>query len=127
MFCTLFLNIDFIESRYHIKTPIQPPLSEKCLFYLVLTVSRYLTEPFYKCNGCVVCGHGTDTYRNKISSIQRRAARIILAKPRGSTKTDIFHDLKWLSFDDMCRYHTALLIYKTVHNLAPIYMNDILT
>ena len=76
--------------------------------------------------GCVVWGHGTNTYRNKISSIQKRAARIILAKPRGFTKADLFHDLQWLSFDDRCRYHTALLIYKTAHNLAPIYMNDIL-
>ena len=75
---------------------------------------------------CLVWGHVANTYRNKISSIQRRAARIIVAKSRRSTKTDLFHDLHWLSFDDRCRYHTALLIYKTVHNLAPIYMNDIL-
>ena len=55
---------------------------------------------------CVVWGHGANTYTNKIFSIQRRAARIILAKSRGSTKTDLFHDLYWLSVDDRCRYHT---------------------
>ena len=34
---------------------------------------------------------------------------------------------RWLTFTDRCKYHTALLVYKTLNHMAPSYMSDIIT
>ena len=39
----------------------------------------------------------------------------------------LFKRLKWLTFTDRCKYHTALLVYKTFNHMAPSYMSDIIT
>lgn len=74
---------------------------------------------------CVVWGQNGH-YKNKISKIQRRIARIILNKPNRSPSTNLLDGLNWMSFENRCKYHTALLVFKTMNNDSPEYMHDIL-
>ena len=63
---------------------------------------------------------------HKVAQIQKRIARIILNLPKRSKSADLLNELQWLTFNDRVCYHTALLVYKTINNLAPVYMKDIL-
>ena len=40
---------------------------------------------------------------------------------------DLFTQLRWLSFGNRCNYHTALLIYKSLNNLTPKYIKDLIS
>ena len=77
--------------------------------------------------GCLVWGKGTNSYVNKINSLQKRIAKIILGKSKRAPSTDLFKELKWLNFSDRCRYHSAVLVYKTLNNMAPSYMSEIVS
>jgi len=59
--------------------------------------------------------------------LQKRAARLILNKTVRTPTPGLFKQLKWLSFSDRCKYHTSILIYKTLNNMAPSYMTDIIS
>ena len=37
------------------------------------------------------------------------------------------NQLKWLRFSDRCKYHTYIPVYKTLNNMAPLYMTDIVS
>jgi hypothetical protein len=45
---------------------------------------------------CTVWGKDTYSYINKVNSIQKRAAKIILNRPIRSPTLDLFNKLKWL-------------------------------
>ena len=59
--------------------------------------------------------------------LQKRAAKVILQKPNRTPSKELFLQLKWLSFNNRCKYHTAILIYKCVNNQTPEYLNNIIT
>ena len=82
---------------------------------------------FYQLWITVALSWGKNSHcKSKISTIQRRAARLILNKPKRSASCKLLGEVEWLSFDDRCKYHTALLVFKTMQNDAPQYMCDIL-
>ena len=58
---------------------------------------------------------------------QKRIARLILAKPKRSPTSELFKQLNWLTFTDRCKYHCAVIVYKTMNNMTPIYMSEIIT
>ena len=59
--------------------------------------------------------------------LQKKAARILLGASMRTPSKDLFTQLKWLSFGNRCNYHTALLIYKSLNNLTPKYIKDIIS
>ena len=72
-------------------------------------------------------GENTNSYINKVFLIQKRAAKIILNRPIRTPTLDLFHELKWLTFNYRVKYHTAIMVYKYQNNMTPTYMNDILS
>ena len=40
---------------------------------------------------------------------------------------DLFNELQWLSFSDRCKYHSSVLIYKTLNYTAPSYMSEVVS
>jgi len=66
-------------------------------------------------------------YINKILILQNRAAKLILDKPIRTPTDGRFKHLKWLTFTDSCKYHTAILVYKTLNYMAHSCMSDIIT
>ena len=92
----------------------------KALFY-----NAYFLPIFDYC--CTVWGKNNKTYINKIYMAQKRIARLILAKPKRSPTSKLFKQLNWLTFTDRCKYHCAVIVYKTMNNMTPIYMSEIIT
>jgi len=55
------------------------------------------------------------------------AAKLILNKPIRTPTDGLSKQLKWLTFTNRCKYHTALFVYKTLNHMALSYMSDIIT
>ena len=87
--------------------------------------NSYILPIFDYC--CVIWGKDNKRYINKIHILQKRVAKIILNKPMRSPTEGLFKQLNWLSFNDRCKYHTSVLVYKVINHMAPTYMSDILT
>jgi len=92
----------------------------KQMFY-----NAYLVPIFDYC--ITIWGKPNKSSINKVNNLQKRAARLILNKPVRTPTPGLFKQLKWLSFSDRCKYHTSILIYKTLNNMAPSYMTDIIS
>ena len=105
----LFKNISYFVSN-----------DMKLLFYnaYILPIFDY---------GCTIWGKGNTSYIKKVHTLQRRICKLILKKPTRTPSAGLFRELHWLSFSDRCKYHAAVLVYKTLHNMAPEYMSEILT
>ena len=63
---------------------------------------------------------------NQIHKIQLRICKIMLDLPMRSTSKSIYEDLQIMSFDNRCMYHVAVLVFKTLNNMAPSYMTELL-
>ena len=62
---------------------------------------------------------------DKLQSILRAAARLVLQLPYRSSVTDLMHqELHWLDVQSPVRYKIGLLVYKCLHGLAPRYLSD---
>ena len=62
---------------------------------------------------------------NKLQSVLRAAARLVLQLPYRSSVTDLMHQqLHWLDIQSRVRYKIGLLVYKCLHGLAPRYLSD---
>lgn len=61
---------------------------------------------------------------NTINKLQKQTARLILDKDYFTPSDQMFRELGWLTFADCVQYQQALLVYKTLNNLAPPYMKN---
>ena len=62
---------------------------------------------------------------DKLQSVLRAAARLVLQLPYRSSVTDLMHQqLHWLDIQSRVRYKIGLLVYKCLHGLAPQYLSD---
>ena len=71
-------------------------------------------------------GKSKQSHTKKILKLQKRAARIILAKPTRTPSKEMLKTLNWLTFDSRCNYHTAIIVYKALNDLTPAYIKDII-
>ena len=61
----------------------------------------------------------------RIIKLQKRAAQIILKVDYMTPSLEMFKTLQWLSFPQRIKYHTTLMIYKTLNGHAPEYLIDL--
>jgi hypothetical protein len=105
--------------------------------YLFNRISKYLTSETKKIYynayilpiidyGVISWGQCSKINKDRIINFQRRFAKLVLGKSDSSTNAQLFSELEWLSFNDRIKYHTASLVYKTLHNLAPQYLHDLI-
>jgi len=67
--------------------------------------------------------HGiTDSLFRRLQSIQNAAARLITGTWRRDHITPVLRDLNWLPVRRRVDYKLALLVYKSLHGLAPPYL-----
>ena len=92
----------------------------KKLFY-----NSYIMSTFDYC--CPVWAKSKQTHIRKITTLQKRAGKIILQKPMRTPSIEIFERLKWLTFENRINYHTGILVFKTLNNQCPEYMKDIIS
>ena len=61
----------------------------------------------------------------RLLKLQKRAARIILNADIMTPSQRMFNELKWLPFPQRVKYHTCIMVYKGLNDLAPDYINDL--
>jgi len=95
------------------------------VFYVFLcrSVCWFLYGPF--CHGALKLDISTLFTTFFLYKIQKRAARLILMKPNRTPSISLFNTLVWLTFDNILKYHTAVLVYKAFNNQAPKYISDL--
>ena len=73
---------------------------------------------------CSVWGCAGDTTLQKLQNMQTRAASIVTDSPYNKTSLPLISQLGWLNIKEMIDFETATMVYKSLHGLAPPYMQD---
>ena len=76
--------------------------------------------------GCNTWSATTSSNIERISKLQKRAARIILQAEYLTPSSLMFDELGWLSIPRRLMYNKALLTFKALNNLTPAYISDLL-
>ena len=71
-----------------------------------------------------IWGQTSKENHNRIIKLQKQAARLILNKDYTNPSAELFNELDWQLFPDSVQYQQALLVYKSLNNLASNYMKD---
>ena len=74
---------------------------------------------------CVIWSRCNKSSISKISILQKRCAKIILRKPIRTPSLSLFREMEWLSFENRCKYHTAILVHKCLQGHTPSYLQAI--
>ena len=64
---------------------------------------------------------------HKLQLVQNTAARIITGTSRHDHITPVLFSLHWLPVEYRIQFKLLLLVYKSLHNLAPVYISDLIT
>jgi len=73
---------------------------------------------------CTIWGNCSKDLLDSMLKFQKRAARIILNKDYDYPSDELFKELKWMKFSDRVTYKKSLLVYMSINNIAPSYLND---
>jgi len=73
---------------------------------------------------CSIWGQTSQENLITINKLLKQAARLILDKDYSTPSAEMLHELQWQTFPESVHYHQALLVYKSLNNLAPPYMKD---
>lgn len=76
--------------------------------------------------GCNTWGTTSNANIERLSKLQKRAARIILQADFMTPSTLMFEQLGWLSVPKRLLYNKAVLTYKALNNLTPSYISNLL-
>ena len=112
-----------VSSKVHLLKRISNflTLDMKQLFY-----NLYIAAFIHFDYGCISWNHCKSAFTNRIIKLQKRAACIILKKPRKTCSKSNFTLLKWVNIKGRRKYFTILMVYKTLHGLAPPYMSNLI-
>ena len=111
------------ENGYTISSPMS----------LRLRWAKNIQKIFYKSfilplndYGCNTWSATTSSNIERISKLQKRAARIILQAEYLTPSSLMFDELGWLSIPRRLMYNKALLTFKALNKLTPAYISDLL-
>ena len=108
---------------YHIRriAKIQKNMSEDSTAALV---HAFITCRLDNCNALL---YGLPNYLiQRLQAVQNCAARLVSCKPRYARATPILRELHWLPVESRIIFKILLLVYKSLNNLAPAYINSLL-
>ena len=94
---------------------------------LTADAAKTIVHAFVACrlDYCNSMLHGiTDSLFRRLQSIQNAAARLITGTRRRDHITRVLRDLHWLPVRRRVDYKLALLVYKSLHGLAPPYLAE---
>ncbi len=63
---------------------------------------------------------------NKLQRIQNAAARLITKTPRRDHITPVLKELHWIPVSMRCEFKILTLVFKSLHNMTPPYLNETL-
>ena len=64
--------------------------------------------------------------QNRLQRVQNNAARLILKVPKSEHITPFLKELHWLPIHLGIKYKIALLCFKALNGLCPLYIEDLL-
>ena len=96
------------------------PLPARLAFYNCLSLSL-----MDYC--CVVWGNTSKENLDRIHRLQKRAAQLILDADYKAPSLPLFIKLNWLPIYECIKYFRCLTVFKTLNNLAPSYLQDLVT
>ena len=110
-----------INSRLFLLSKIKIYLDKKSriLFFF----NSYILPIFDYCSN--VWGNLNDEGIQRITKLQKRAARIILDAPFLTPTRELFENLNWLSFCDRISYNKFVLVHKILHDKTPNYLKKL--
>ena len=76
--------------------------------------------------GSMVWGTTSASNLDRISKLQKRAARVILHADFKTPSADMCENLSWLPIHKRLKYNKAVFTYKAINDLAPQYITDLL-
>ena len=87
-----------------------------------------IVEPHFR-NCCSVLGCCGETLLDKLQKLQNRAARIVTnsSYSYNASPLPLIGSLGWLTIKEMIEFETATTVYKSLHGLAPEYMQLMFT
>ena len=68
---------------------------------------------------------GNDNIKNRIVRLQKCAGRLILGAENNTPSVELFKTLRWQNFPERVKFHKALLMYKCMNNIAPVYLSNL--
>lgn len=88
-----------------------------------LTFYNYYIKPYFdQC--CSVWGNCSKEDSDTLLKLQKQAARLIIDAHSRASSDSLFEQLHWLPQNSI-EFHQALLMYKSLTNLAPDYMSSL--
>ena len=106
-----------ISSRLLLFSKVKKYLDKRCR---ILFFNAYILPIFDYC--CTIWGNCNDEGIQRITKLQKRAARFILDAPILTPSKELFVQLNWLSFQDRVSYNKLILTYKILKNKTPEYL-----
>lgn len=117
-FCLRLVCTDIMGTAYRRFFPL---CSQAKLWELIHAL---VTSRIDYCNSLLFGVPEKQLYR--LWLIQNSAARIVTHSLMSDHITLILFQLHWLPVSNLVHYKVLLLTYKTLHNLAPLYLSDLL-
>ena len=88
---------------------------------IVKSMYTRIVEPDFK-NCCSVWGCCGETLLDKLQKLQNCPARIVTNSSYDASSLPLIGSLGWLTIKEMIEFETATTVYKSLHGLAPQYM-----
>ena len=67
------------------------------------------------------------TEKNHLQKLQNRAARIITNSSFDAPGIPLVRRLGWKTIEELIAHESELMVFKSIHGLAPQYMSDLFT
>ena len=67
------------------------------------------------------------TEKNHLQKLQNRAARIIKNSSFNAPGIPLLRRLGWKTIEELIAHESELMVFKSIHGLAPQYMSDLFT
>ena len=91
----------------------------------LVTLYQSLVESRLRyCN--TVWGNCGLTLKNKLQTLQNKAARVVTRTKYGSVEpSELLKNLRWLNVQQLIDLDTAVMVHKSIHKNAPPYLSDL--
>ena len=118
-------HIDYLCSTISTKISLLKQLSR----YIPVKVQKL----FYQGYILPLIDYGSNTWGStsklnieRLSKLQKRAARIILKSDFDTPSSEMFHELGWSTIENRHNYNKAVLTFKALNDLTPEYTSNLL-